>query len=174
MFSKVTQVLDHFVGNHGVLTKETIQARIRKREIVIEPTLHGVKACSVDVRLDNYFGTFRSTGEPALDPGARSRAVRFEEIPFFSTPYFIQPKTFVLAQTLEFVALPRCVYAMLTCAPPWRTRISFARTSRLWSLRDVVRSALPDLFRFFNGRAQRRSPDSLVQTDLGAYVPDLL
>jgi dCTP deaminase len=41
-----------------------------------------------------------------LDPGFNSDAIEFEEIPFFSTPFFIQPGAFVLAQTLEYLVLP--------------------------------------------------------------------
>lgn len=98
---------------YSILTRSEIEARIASRELVLEPLLQQVQPCSVDVRLDNCFGTFTTTGEAALDPGSGSRAIRFEEVPFFGQPFFLQPGTFILAQTLEFVALPNCIAATL-------------------------------------------------------------
>lgn len=100
-----------FAKNHAVLTKDEIDHQLRKRRLSIEPLLHEIDSCSVDVRLDNYFGIFTSTGEAALDPGKKSRAIEFEEVPFFTRPFYAQPGTFILAQTLEFVALPKNILA---------------------------------------------------------------
>jgi dCTP deaminase len=97
----------------ALLTKADIMEERLRRGIVIEPLLHDISTCSVDIRLDNYFGLFVSTGEAALDPGKRSRAIRFEEVPFFSTPFYVQPGTFVLGQTLEFVAIRKGLVAHL-------------------------------------------------------------
>ncbi len=111
MFQKLAKSLIPRPG--AVLTKDAIEDHLCRRRLVIEPLLHKVGSCSVDVRLDNYFGTFRSTGEAALDPGRALRAIEFEELPFFSMPFYVQPGTFVLAQTLEFIALPTNLVATL-------------------------------------------------------------
>lgn len=111
---RLRNLASHLLRADGdVLTKPAIEKCLRRRDIVVEPLLHEVGACHVDVRLDNYFGTFRSTGEAALDPGVQSRAIRFEEVLFFSRPFYVQPGMFVLAQTLEFIALPTNIVATL-------------------------------------------------------------
>lgn len=101
------------VPDTTVMLRADIQKELSEGRLIVEPQLHGIEACHMDLRLDNYFGLFRSTGEAALDPGRNSSAIHFEEIPFFSAPFFMQPGSFVLAQTLEYVALPRTIVAHL-------------------------------------------------------------
>jgi dCTP deaminase len=97
----------------NILIEAEINELLRDRSLFIEPHPIRIAECSVDVRLDNLFGVFISTGDAALDPAVENDAIRFEHIPFFSKPYYIQPGTFLLAQTLEYVALPRTLVASL-------------------------------------------------------------
>jgi dCTP deaminase len=99
--------------NRSILIGDEIRQLLVDRTIFIEPFPAKITECSVDVRLDNLFGSFVSTGDPALDPAAESNALQFEDISFFSRPFYIQPGTFILAQTFEYVAIPRTLVASL-------------------------------------------------------------
>ncbi len=97
----------------SILVESEIRELISQRTLIIEPMPVSLGVCSIDLRLDNLFGVFVSTGDAALDPAEHSKAIRFEEISFFSRPYYIQPSTFILAQTLEYVAMPNSLVASL-------------------------------------------------------------
>lgn len=100
-------------GEPNILVDSEIKELLASGELFIEPYPSKISECSADVRLDNLFGVFVSTGDAALDPAVESDAIRFEDISFFSRPYYIQPGTFLLGQTLEYVALPRTIVASL-------------------------------------------------------------
>lgn len=93
------------------LVRQEIEEAMEKREVLVEPRLDRADACSIHLRPDSLFGAFRPTEEGILDPGPRSSALAFDEVPSLSRPFFIQPSSFVLAQILGFVALLQSIAA---------------------------------------------------------------
>lgn len=102
-----------------VLTREEILSYLAERKIVIEPLLDSeqINCASVDLRLDNYFGEFRTAKLPHIDPANIEEEyiefLDFVELEFLKDYYYLQPKKFVLAQTFEYIALPDDVVAHL-------------------------------------------------------------
>jgi dCTP deaminase len=103
----------------AVLTKEEILDYLSKRRIVIEPLLDAeqINHASVDLRLDNFFGEFRTAKLPHIDPAKigeeYTEYLDFIELEFLQDCYYLQPKKFVLAQTFEYIALPNDIVAHL-------------------------------------------------------------
>lgn len=98
-----------------ILTGDEIVTAMNRREIVIEPRPRNedIDAISVDLRLDNYFGEFTITEEACIDLAEDFRAIEFVEKEYFEESYILHPKRFVLAQTLEYIVLPRNVFAQI-------------------------------------------------------------
>ncbi len=105
--------------SQAVLTKEEILSHLAERKIVVEPLLDSeqINCASIDLRLDNYFGEFRTAKLPHIDPANIEREyvefLDFVELEFLKDNYYLQPKRFVLAQTFEYIALPNDVVAHL-------------------------------------------------------------
>jgi dCTP deaminase len=102
----------------ALLAGEEIRRHIETRELIIEPILDWEKQVteepvSVSLRLDNYFGEFRTAKKEFIDlkePGAEH--VEFREIEF-KEGYVIHPGKLVLAQSFEWVALPSRLVGVL-------------------------------------------------------------
>lgn len=97
-----------------VLSDATIRAEIEAGRIVIEPfEPAAVQPSSVDVRVDRRFRVFHNARYPYIDVRqpmdglTELLEVRDDE------PFILHPSEFVLAQTLEHVALPDDVVARL-------------------------------------------------------------
>lgn len=103
----------------SVLTREEIFDYLSKRKIIIEPILDEkqINCASVDLRLDNYFGEFRTARLPHIDPANISdeyhEYLDFVELEFFRDFYYLQPKRFVLAKTFEYIVLPNDIVGRL-------------------------------------------------------------
>ena len=103
----------------SVLTKEQILGYLSERKIVVEPILDPkqINCASIDLRLDNYFGEFRTAKLPHIDPANVQQEYEefldFIELEFLKNYYYLQPKRFVLAQTFEYIALPNNIVARL-------------------------------------------------------------
>lgn len=102
-----------------VLTKEQILGYLSERKIVVEPILDPkqINCASIDLRLDNYFGEFRTAKLPHIDTANVQQECEefldFIELEFLKNYYYLQPKRFVLAQTFEYIALPNNIVAHL-------------------------------------------------------------
>ena len=103
----------------NVLTKEQILGYLSERKIVVEPILDPkqINCASIDLRLDNYFGEFRTAKLPHIDPANVQQEYEefldFIELEFLKDYYYLQPKRFVLAQTFEYITLPNNIVARL-------------------------------------------------------------
>ncbi len=101
----------------SILTGTEIHEAIRSREIVIDPILDPrsqIDPVSVDLRLDNYFGRFKTTEEPYIHPTSSKKAyLDFNELEFFRDKFVLQQSDFVLAQTFEYIALPDHIVGFL-------------------------------------------------------------
>ncbi len=103
----------------AVLTKEQILGYLSERKIVVEPILDNeqINCASIDLRLDNYFGEFRTAKLPHIDPANIEQEYEefldFIELEFLKHCYYLQPKRFVLAQTFEYIALPNDIVGRL-------------------------------------------------------------
>jgi dCTP deaminase len=103
----------------SVLTKKEILSYLSERKIVIEPILEAaqIDCASVDLRLDNFFGEFRTATKSHIDPANIEKEYKeyldFVQLEFFKDPYYLQPKEFVLAQTFEYICLPNNIVGRL-------------------------------------------------------------
>jgi len=100
----------------AVIPKQELEKLLMKREVVIDPILEPeqIKSVSVDLRLDNLFGEFKSTKEALIDPSnIKPSYLEFVELEFYREYYVVQPGDFVLAQTFEYIALPKSVVGLL-------------------------------------------------------------
>jgi dCTP deaminase len=101
----------------AIIQRDELQALLLNREIVIDPILEPdrqVQSVSVDLRLDNFFGEFKSTKEALIDPSdLKPSYLEFAELEFYRDHYVIQPGDFVLGQTFEYIALPSNVVGLL-------------------------------------------------------------
>lgn len=99
-----------FLG--AVLSKEEILMSLFKRELIVEPILDlaQINSVSIDLRLGDFFGEFRTARRSHIDPARIKETYRdyldFVVLECLHDVYYLQPKQFVLAQTFEYVALP--------------------------------------------------------------------
>jgi len=91
-----------------VLSDRTIKEQIAKKRIVIEPLDPScIQPASVDVRLDRKLLVFRSWRSPFYIDVKQSQDDLTELVEIDDDkPFFLQPGEFVLASTLEDIALP--------------------------------------------------------------------
>ena len=97
-----------------VLSDHTIKEELAKGRIVIEPLGEGcIQPASVDVHLDHKLLVFRNSRRAFIDVRAEqsdlTEMVEIEEEP----PFMLHPGEFVLASTLEYIALPDDLVARL-------------------------------------------------------------
>lgn len=104
----------------GILNKNEISDQLRNRDIIIDPILDPelqLDNASVDLRLDHFFAEFQTTKKPCIDPAhieeEYDNFLNFVELECFSECYYLQPKKFVLAQTLEYICLPNYIVGEL-------------------------------------------------------------
>jgi dCTP deaminase len=102
-----------------LLSKEEIMDLLSRRELVVEPVLNPkqIDSVSIDLRLGNVFGEFRTARMSHIDP-ARIEQEYKDYLEFITLEpmrdvYYLQPKQFALAQTFEYVALPNYISGSL-------------------------------------------------------------
>ncbi len=81
-------------------------------------------AGSIDLRLGTWFVTLRQARMPCLDidkPGGHSKLTKMHFVPF-GEEYYLHPRNFVLAITLEWMRLPRNLAAYVTGKSSWGRR----------------------------------------------------
>jgi len=101
-----------------ILSDRDLQARLERGDITIEPLLDRVaqmQPASVDLRLGYEFHTFNHTQQALIDPvdvstfAELTSMVRLNE----GERFIVHPGEFVLATTLEWVAVPTDLVARL-------------------------------------------------------------
>jgi len=95
-----------------VLSDRTIKEELAAGRLVIEPLDEAnIQPASIDLQLDRVFRIFRVTRRPFVDVRQPmddlTELVTIED----DEPFIIQPGTFVLGSTLEFVTLPDDIVA---------------------------------------------------------------
>jgi dCTP deaminase len=97
-----------------ILSDRDIRAEIEAGRIVIDPyTPEAVQPSSVDLHIDRRFRVFRNSRYPFID--VRLEMPELTELVEISgdEPFILHPGEFVLASTLERVALPNDLVARL-------------------------------------------------------------
>ena len=95
-----------------VLSDRTIKEELAAGRVVIEPLDEAnIQPASIDLQLDRVFRIFRVTQRPFVD--VRQPMEDLTELVTIEDeePFIIQPGTFVLASTLEYVTLPDDIVA---------------------------------------------------------------
>ena len=97
-----------------VLSDRTIKEELANGRIVIDPLDPScIQPASVDLHLDRKLLVFRNTRQPFIDVRKEMPDLtEMEEIPG-DAPFILHPGEFVLASTLESVALPDDIVARL-------------------------------------------------------------
>ena len=95
-----------------VLSDRTIKEELAAGRLVIEPLDEAnIQPASIDLQLDRVFRIFRVTRRPFVDVRQPmddlTELVTIED----DEPFIIQPGTFVLGSTLEYVTLPDDIVA---------------------------------------------------------------
>lgn len=95
-----------------VLSDRTIKEELAASRLVIEPLDEAnIQPASIDLQLDRVFRIFRVTRRPFVDVRQPmddlTELVTIED----DEPFIIQPGTFVLGSTLEYVTLPDDIVA---------------------------------------------------------------
>ena len=89
-----------------------------------ETTLEGKAAASVDLRLGTWFLSFQVPRTGALELGSEvheSQLGRMQHVPFGES-YYLHPRSFVLANTLEWIRLPRNLAGYVIGRSGWGRR----------------------------------------------------
>ncbi len=97
-----------------VLSDHTIREEIDSGRIIIDPLGEScIQPASVDLHLDNKLLVFRNARQPYID--VRKDLPDLTEVEEIEgdTPFILHPGEFVLASTLEYVALPDDLVARL-------------------------------------------------------------
>ena len=95
-----------------VLSDHTIKQELAASRLVIEPLDEAnIQPASIDLQLDRVFRIFRVTRRPFVD--VRQPMDDLTELVTIENeePFIIQPGTFVLGSTLEYVTLPDDIVA---------------------------------------------------------------
>lgn len=95
-----------------VLSDRTIKEELAASRLVIEPLDEAnIQPASIDLQLDRVFRIFRVTRRPFVD--VRQPMDDLTELVTIENeePFIIQPGTFVLGSTLEYVTLPDDIVA---------------------------------------------------------------
>ena len=95
-----------------VLSDRTIKEELAAGRLIIEPLDEAnIQPASIDLQLDRVFRIFRVTRRPFVDVRQPmddlTELVTIED----DEPFIIQPGTFVLGSTLEYVTLPDDIVA---------------------------------------------------------------
>jgi deoxycytidine triphosphate deaminase len=97
-----------------ILSDATIREELAAGRIIIDPLMDGSsQPSSVDLRIDRYFRVFRNDTTPFIDPKlAQEDLTELVEVKEGNS-FILHPGEFVLASTLERVALPSDVVGRL-------------------------------------------------------------
>jgi dCTP deaminase len=97
-----------------VLSDRTIKQELEKGRIVIDPLDPScIQPASVDLHLDRGLLVFRNTRQPYIDVRKEMPDLTEKEVIDDDVPFILHPGEFVLASTLEHVALPEDIVARL-------------------------------------------------------------
>lgn len=118
-----------FNSNDGLLSKENIEKLISRNELVLSPLLDSnqIGQITIDLRVGTDFLTSQQGRSPYID--ATTNDFNNRPIKSFFTEtrrqigesFLIHPSQTILFSTLEYVKLPKNVFAILSC------RSSFSR-----------------------------------------------
>ncbi|MBM3658032.1 MAG: dCTP deaminase [Actinobacteria bacterium] len=90
-----------------ILSDVTIRAALAEGRIVIDPMMEGaVQPSSVDLRIDRYFRVFRNDTTPFIDPKLPQEDLTELVEVADDNAFILHPGEFVLASTLERIAIP--------------------------------------------------------------------
>jgi len=105
--------------------REAMEAPSLGDRLVIVPLLDPaqVGAAAVDLRLGTEFLLLRRTRRPGIDPGVRSQAdldeMQERVVVPFGEKLWLHPRHFILAATLEYLALPNDLCANVVGRSSW-------------------------------------------------------
>lgn len=94
----------------SVLGRSEILKEMAEGRLCITPILRAdqIRGTSVDVHLSSRIIVFKQTAIGTIDPLESPRDRWSEEIKLgFGRPFYLHPRQFVLASTLEFIKLPK-------------------------------------------------------------------
>lgn len=102
-------------GATQLVGKRELRRLLQERKLLIEPLLapSQVDNTGIDLRLDCFFREFVRTEHAYVSPAENSNETVLREIEPFRDSFFLQPGEFALAQSLEYLALPNNLLAML-------------------------------------------------------------
>jgi dCTP deaminase len=99
-----------------LVSERDLKELMGRRELVIAPLLDAaaqVDHVGIDLRLDCFFREFIRTQSPYVSPAEPAHGTILREVEAFRDSFFLQPGEFALAQSLEYIALPNDILALL-------------------------------------------------------------
>jgi dCTP deaminase len=100
---------------HAIERHELVITPFEKEKIEKGVVSYGLSSFGYDIRLDSEFASF-SRGIP-LDPHAIGEG-DIERLSI-KTPFFLQPHSFILAQSLEYFVIPANMFALVVGKSTW-------------------------------------------------------
>jgi dCTP deaminase len=101
----------------SLLGKTELKKLLLERSLIVEPLLDPEKQIDetgVDLRLDCFFREFVRTQNPYVTPAESAEgATVLREIEPFRESFYLQPGEFALAQSLEYIGVPRDAVGIL-------------------------------------------------------------
>jgi dCTP deaminase len=95
-----------------VLSDRSLREELARGRIVVHPLGDdAIQPASVDLRLEGAFRTFRATRRPYVDVREPQEELTELAVVAEGEPFFVQPGSFVLAATIETIALPDDIVA---------------------------------------------------------------
>lgn len=91
-----------------ILSDREIKEYLKKGLLILNAKLENITSCSVDLTLSDEIGYFEERGLPYIDifSEIEIKKVKFDE-------FFLQPKSFVLGITNEYIKLPDDIAAII-------------------------------------------------------------
>lgn len=111
------------MDKQGLITKDEILQMIQSRELIIAPLLdtHQIGQITIDLRVGTDFLTSQQGREPFIDATIDQFINRPIKSFFTETrrhlgePFLIHPHQTILFSSLEYIKLPKNVFAILSC-----------------------------------------------------------
>jgi len=92
-----------------ILSDKEIKEYLKKNLLVLNAKIENVTSCSIDLTLGDEIGYYEEIGLPYLDINSEANLKKIK----IGDSFFLQPKSFVLATTQEYIKLPNDIAAII-------------------------------------------------------------
>jgi dCTP deaminase len=92
-----------------ILSDNEIKEYLKKNLLVLNANIENVTSCSIDLTLGDEIGLYEDIGIPYIDINSEIPLKKLK----INDTFYLQPKSFVLATTQEYIKLPDDIAAII-------------------------------------------------------------